>query len=213
MRLRKFRSLILASASPQRKELLARIGLPFTVVPSRVGEDSPEKDPRRLVVDLALRKALSVAKNRPRDLVLGADTVVWCRGKFCLKPRDARDGARMLGWLNGRWQEIHTGVALVADGGGRVWTGAAMSRALARKLPAPTLQALAAKHLDKAGGYAVQDKDDPFIRKVVGERSNVIGLPLGAVRRLLRRALGPGRGPRAGKRKTGTLSARRPRRR
>ena len=211
MKLRTDRRFILASASPQRKRLLAKLSIPFVVIPSRVGEDSPEKDPRRLVVDLALRKALSVAQRRPQDLVLGADTVVWCRGKFCLKPRDARDGARMLGWLNGRWQEIHTGVALVAEGGRRVWTGAAVSRALARKLPPRTLKAMAAKHLDKAGGYAVQDKDDPFIRKVVGERSNVIGLPLGAVRRLLRRALGPERTPRAGKRKTGRLSARRPR--
>ena len=205
--------LILASASPQRRRLLRRLGVPFTVMASRARENVHDPDPSRLVVKLALRKALAVARARPHAWVLGADTVVWCRGRYCLKPRGRADSLRMLSWLNGRWQEVHTGVALVAAGGKSRWTTAVKTRVLARRLGAARLAEFAGRHLDKAGGYAVQDRRDPFIRRVVGDRSNVVGLPVAAVRRLLRRALAPAPPPRAARKRTGPLSARRPRRR
>lgn len=193
------RPLILASGSPQRRSLLKGLGIPFRVVPSRLPEETAEKDPRRLVADLALRKAQAVAKRRPDTLVLGADTVVCCAGKILQKPVDKADAKRILGRLNGRWHRVYTGVALVDSGSGRSWREVAVSRVKARKLPPEELERLAGKHLDKAGAYAVQDSDDPFIETIVGAFDNVVGLPLATVRRLLRR-VASGRGSKQGAR-------------
>ncbi len=178
---------ILASASPQRRRLLKRLGLPFRVVPSRVSEKSPETEPRRLVLELARRKARSVARRHPRALVLGADTIVVCRGRILQKPRSPKDSERMLRLLSGRWQRVYTGVAVAAEGGRRVLAEAVVSRVLARRLSEARLKLLAGRHMDKAGAYAVQDRGDPFIERVVGEQDNVVGLPLAAVGRLLKR--------------------------
>jgi septum formation protein len=179
--------LILASGSPQRRALLKRLRRPFKILPSNVSERSAEKSPRRLVVLLAKRKALAVAKRNPRDVVLGADTLVVCRGKIIGKPRDAADSRRILRLLNGRWQRVYTGVCVASDGGKRALATAVVSRVKARRLDDRTLLKLAGKHMDKAGAYAVQDKADPFIEKIEGPLDNVIGLPVDAVRRLLKR--------------------------
>ncbi len=179
--------LILASGSPQRRRLLKKLRRPFRVVASGVSEASAEKNPRKLVRLLAERKALAVAKSHPRDVVLGADTVVSCAGKILGKPRDAAHALRILKLLNGRWQRVYTGIAVARDGGKTLRVDAVVSRVKARKLPEETLRALAGKHLDKAGGYAVQDRADPFIERVDGPFDNVIGLPVDAVRRLLAR--------------------------
>lgn len=205
--------LILASASPQRRKLLSRLKIPFAIVPSRVREACAERDPAKLTVILALRKALAVARKRPRAMVLGADTVVWCRGRCCLKPRGRRESEEMLAWLNGRWQEVHTGLALVGGGGKARWTASAVTRVLARRLSPRRLADFAGRHHDKAGGYAVQDRRDPFIKRIVGEKSNVIGLPLKAVRRLFRLARASRPRPPGGKKRSAPPSARRPRRR
>ncbi|MBI4346818.1 MAG: septum formation protein Maf [Elusimicrobia bacterium] len=181
------RPLVLASASPQRKKLLRELGLPFRIVPSRVPEDSRERNPRRLAGELALRKAEAVAKRRPGTLVLGADTVVWCAGELLGKPSGREEARRILGRLNGRWHRVYTGVALVDADSGRAWREVALSRVKARRLPDAELDRLAGKHMDKAGAYAVQDREDPFIEKIEGDYDNVVGLPLASVRRLLKR--------------------------
>ena len=182
------RSLILASQSPQRLKLLKKLRVPFRVVPARVSENYREKNPLSLVLRLALRKASHVARRHPDALVLGADTVVACRGRILLKPRSAADARRMLSILNGRWHRVYTGVALVDPRIGKSWREAAVSRVKAKKLEPAALARLAGKHLDKSGAYAVQDRQDPFIAKIVGNLDNVIGLPLASVRNLLRKA-------------------------
>lgn len=180
--------LVLASGSPQRRKLLRELGVPFEVIPSRASENSREKDPRRLVQLLARRKALAVARLRPDALVLGADTIVYCRGEILGKPKDPADALRILNLLNGSWQRVYTGVAVAWDGGRGLLGGVAVSRVLARRLPEQTLERLAGKHMDKAGAYAVQDRDDPFIARVSGDFDNVVGLPMRLVRRLYARA-------------------------
>jgi len=187
MALRK-RPLILASASPQRRRLLKRLGLPFKIVPSGVGENSPEKNPRKLVLFLAKKKARAVARRHPQCMALGSDTVVYCQGEILVKPRSRADSKRILDILNGRWHRVYTGVALALDGGKKIYSEVCVSRTKARKLPPGRLLRLAGKHMDKSGSYAMQDRRDPFIEKVVGGKDNVIGLPLSAVRRLLKRA-------------------------
>ena len=181
------RPLILASGSPQRKRLLRQLGLPFRVVSPRVGEESNERNPRRLVLDLALRKARAVSRRRPNTLILGADTIVWCGGHILLKPADRAEARRILARLNGRWHRVYTGVALVDSTTGRAWSEVAVSKVKARRLAPEDLDRLAGRHMDKAGAYAVQDSGDPFIETIQGPFDNVVGLPLASVRRLLRR--------------------------
>ncbi|MCX5794072.1 MAG: Maf family protein [Elusimicrobia bacterium] len=181
-------TLILASASPRRRVLLRRLRLPFRILPSHVSEETREKNPRLLVVELALRKARDVARRHPEARVLGADTIVVCRGEIIGKPLDMADARRILELLNGRWQEVYTGVAVVWEGGQRSLSRAVKSRVLARRLSSAQLSRLAGKHHDKAGAYAVQDQDDPFIERIEGDYGNVVGLPLDATRRLLERS-------------------------
>lgn len=180
------RLLVLASGSPQRRKLIKGLRRRVRVVPSRVSEKSRERDPRRLVLELAVRKALHIAASHQAALVLGADTLVVCKGEILGKPRGRKDSRRILELLNGSWQRVYTGVAVAL--GGRLYKEAVCTRVKARRLPELELDRLAGKHLDKAGAYAVQDKDDPFIERIVGDYDNVVGLPMKAVRRLVKRA-------------------------
>jgi len=191
--MRRSRPLILASASPRRRELLRTLKLPFKVAPSRASEESDQKAPRQLVMELALRKARTVALRHKRALVLGADTIVVCRGKILTKPADRAGARRILRALNGRWHRVYTGVALVDAESGRSWKEAALSRVKARRLKPEELERYVGKHMDKAGAYAIQDGVDPFIERVVGPRDNVVGLPLASVRLLLKRAVRKGK--------------------
>lgn len=176
--------LILASASPQRHALLKGLGVPFTVVPSRTSERTRQREPRRMVVELALRKARSVSRLHPEAAVLGADTIVYCRRKVIVKPRGRRDSESILRSLSGTWHRVYTGVAIVLGREGFSLTGCAVTRVKARRLSEEQVSCLTGKHMDKAGGYAVQDKEDPFIEKVEGDLDNVIGLPMRTVRGL-----------------------------
>lgn len=178
--------LVLASASPRRRAILRAAGVRFTVDPSGVDEGIAEKDPRRLVIKLARLKALDVARRHPGRPVLGADTIVVCRGEILGKPKDFEDAVRMLTLQSGRSQRVYTGTALVM--GKRVYVDAAVTVVHARLLDAARLRRLAGKHMDKAGAYAIQDRRDPLVARIVGDRDNVTGLPMRSVRRLLARA-------------------------
>ncbi len=178
--------LVLASASPRRRAILRAAGISFTADPSGVDENMNEKNPRRLVVRLARLKALDVARRHPGRLVLGADTIVVCAGEILGKPKDRTDALRMITLQSGRAQRVYTGTALVV--GGRVYTELAVTTVYARRLDTVRLRRLAGKHMDKAGAYAVQDRLDPFIERIVGDRDNVTGLPMRSVRRLLAKA-------------------------
>ncbi len=178
--------LILASASPRRRAILRAAGISFRVDPSSVDEEIGETDPRRLVVKLARLKALEVARRHPGVPVLGADTTVVCHGEILNKPKDLADAVRMLRLQSGRSQRVYTGAALAV--GRRVYTDCAVSRIKARRLDDERLRRLAGKHMDKAGAYAIQDRADPLVEKVVGDRDTVTGLSMRSVRRLLARA-------------------------
>lgn len=178
--------LILASASPRRWAILRAAGVSFRVDPSQVDERSREKNPRRLVVKLARAKALEVAKRHEGIPVLGADTLVVCAGEILGKPKDLKDAVRMITLQSGRTQSVLTGVALVV--GKRVYTDCAVTKVYSRRLDAARLKRLAGKHMDKAGAYAIQDRHDPLVERIVGDRDNVVGLPMRSVRKLLARA-------------------------
>ncbi|MDO8632219.1 MAG: nucleoside triphosphate pyrophosphatase [Phycisphaerales bacterium] len=178
--------IILASASPRRRAILRAAGVSFSVDPSTVNENIRGRNPRRLVIQLARLKALEVSRRHPGKLVLGADTLVVCRGEILGKPKDLKDAVRMIILQSGRTQRVYTGTALVS--GNRVFTDCAVTVVHARRLSTDRLRRLAGKHMDKAGAYAIQDRRDPLVSRIVGDRDNVTGLPMRSVRLLLARA-------------------------
>lgn len=179
--------LILASASPRRKHLLQSLKIPFKAVPSRLSEPPPGLlDPIPYASKLALAKARVVAKQVGEGLVLGADTVVVHRGEILGKPADLADGYRMLAKLQGTTHKVITAVALVDAATARERVAHAVSTVTMRPLPPPEIFRYARKNLDKAGCYAAQEKKDPVVRKVVGSYTNVVGLPMELVKKLLK---------------------------
>lgn len=183
--------LILASASPRRQELLARLGLPFTVVVARVTEDeAPDADPRRLVAHNAALKAAWVAARFPAATVLGADTNICINGHVLNKPTDAADARAMLWRLSGRTHTVHTGLALRRGRDGLALDVVVDSAVRFRALDQTTIEAYLSKvyTLDKAGGYAIQEHPDLIIAGYEGSLTNIIGLPLSETKQILTRA-------------------------
>jgi septum formation protein len=181
-------TLILASQSPRRKELLAAAGIKFRAIPSNIDERSTFKRPDLIVRELACKKALSVALKHPEAPVLGSDTLVYCKGQVLGKPEHYKDALRLLNLQNASWQAVHTGVALIWLDKGIFLSGSEVSRCKARRLPETELRALASKHHDKAGAYAVQDKDDAFIEKIEGRFDTIVGLSMNLVKKFMKKA-------------------------
>ena len=180
-------SLILASASPRRVSLLKQLKIPFTVVPSRMHEPPPGLlDPATYTRKMALAKARVVAKQAGTGWVLGADTVVVLKGEILGKPDDLGSGIRMLSRLQGTTHKVITAVALVDAATGKEKVVHAVSTVTMKPLSLKEIVRIAPKHLDKAGGYAAQEKKDPVIKKVVGSYTNVVGLPMELVKKLLK---------------------------
>ena len=190
--------LILASASPRRQELIALLGLPYEIVPSRYVEPpAPTEavDLAALVQGLALAKAQEVATRCAPGYVLGADTLVTLAAEGAGiplgKPTDPEDACRMLGLLSGQVHSVYTGIALIP-----VWedrslglphTLAVQTRVRFRPLSATMIADYVAtgEPLDKAGAYGAQGYAAPFIEGFEGDFFNVVGLPLCAVGQLL----------------------------
>ena len=187
--------LILASASPRRRALLAALGLPFAVVPSGADESGGDADAARLARTLALRKARAVASRRRGAVVVGADTVVALGARRLGKPRDAAEAVAMLEALRGRAHEVVTGVAVVLRGreASRSERAAVTMRDYGDGEIARFVES--GGPFDKAGGYAVQDERFRPAAAVEGCRCAVIGLPLGLLRAMLREAAGIGTPP------------------
>jgi septum formation protein len=184
--------LVLASASPRRRDLLAAAGVAFEVRPADVPEQAlPGETPRALVERLAADKALHVARTLaggPTRLVLGADTVVVLDGEALGKPDDEAHAFTLLRRLLGRMHRVVTGVALVESGGNAPHIFSVESEVHMRAGSDAEIRAYVAtgEPLDKAGAYAAQGEGRRFIERIVGSESNVIGLPLEETLALLR---------------------------
>ena len=173
--------LVLASASPRRAHLMREAGLKFEVVAAGIAEPKlPHLSPRELALWLARQKAVHVASQRPRALVVAADTVVALGNEIFGKPGTLRDAARMLERLSGRSHLVHTGVWIEGRAAGCAQGFTDTSEVVFRKLGRTQIgEYLASIHpLDKAGGYAAQEEGQKIIRRIRGSRSNVIGLPM-----------------------------------
>jgi septum formation protein len=182
--------LILASSSPRRRELLRAAGVTFEVAAAGLDEESLHLDvlsPSGRAVALARAKARAVARAHPGAWVLGADTIVVLDGEQLAKPADADEALWMLSRLAGRPHEVLTGLALLGGAEGAEHTTFEATTVRFHRWPAAALLSYArsADPLDKAGGYGIQGPAGAFVERVDGCYFNVVGLPLGRVRRLL----------------------------
>lgn len=186
------RRIVLASASPRRRELLRQIGIPFEVLAGEVPEyGRPESNPAELARALAREKAETVAARIVDGLVIGADTIVVVDGRVLGKPADPKDAAAMLRTLSGRTHQVITGVAVADRRAGATvavdvehastdvsflpWSDADIDAYVATGEP-----------LDKAGAYAIQGYASVLIEGVRGCYFNVVGLPLALLAQMLR---------------------------
>ncbi len=173
--------LILASKSPRRLELLAQIGLvPGEIVPADVDEaQKPKELPADLAMRLARAKAVAVAARYPRDMVLGADTVVGCGRRVLPKADDEREARKFLQLLSGRRHRVYGGVAVVGPDG-KVLERLVTTAVVFKRLEALEIDRYLAsgEWRDKAGAYGIQGRAAMFVRKIIGSYSNVVGLPL-----------------------------------
>jgi MAF protein len=184
--------LVLASASPRRRELMTALGYDFEVVPADLDEEALTygRDAARVARRLARAKALHVASQRPEAFVLAGDTVVFHRGDMLGKPVDADEARRMLNRLAGQTHRVVTGVAVMAPGSRRPLIEHVSTRVHLRRLGAEEIEASIAKGdpFDKAGAYAIQDAALRPIAAYEGCFCNVMGLPSYTAQRLLEEA-------------------------
>ncbi len=184
--------IVLASASPRRRELLHDAGIVFAVQAADLDETPLAGEPARACAErLAREKALAVWRGRRQDTVLGADTIVVVDEKILGKPVDADDAARMLRLLAGRQHRVITGVCIVSPAS----EGASEKLAVASETTLVTMSEVSEQEIrdyiatgepmDKAGAYAIQGPAARWIPRIEGDYSNVVGLPVALVCRML----------------------------
>ena len=182
--------LILASASPRRREILGRLGYVFAVVPAEVEEHEPAValDPKSLVAHNAAMKADWVANRHPGAVVLGADTTVFLDGEVFHKPSDLADARRMLRRLGGRTHSVCTALAVRA--GSFREDAVVESRVTFRPLDDAQIDRYFAvcRPLDKAGAYGIQEGGEMIVDRYTGSLTNIVGLPTEETKQLLTHA-------------------------
>lgn len=177
--------IVLASGSPQRRELLARLGIEFEVRVSGA-EELAQGDPREVVLANALLKAREVADGKRPELVIGCDTDVVVDGRLIGKPADATRAREHLARLSGRDHLVLSGLAILGPAPGQVRSGLAESKVRFHRLDRTAITSYLAsgEWRDRAGGYAIQGRGSALVAAVEGDIANVIGLPVGLLLRL-----------------------------
>ena len=182
-------NIVLASASPRRKELMEMLGVENMKIFPAKGEEIPPEHagPEELVMALSAAKAREVAARcAPEDLVIGADTIVWVDGRPFGKPRDAAHAAAMLRRLSGDAHEVYTGVTVIREGK----TLSRWERSLVRFRPLEEEEIAryiaTGEPMDKAGAYGAQGKGALFVERIEGDFFNVMGLPLCLLGKMLK---------------------------
>lgn len=181
---------VLASASPRRKELLKRAGVAFEILPAVGEEIVTGKEPAQVVMGLAFKKAKEVSGRLAEEgegelLILGADTVVTYDGAILGKPGDEADAVRMLSLLSGSTHSVFTGVALIyqAKGTERILNFYQETKVTMYPMTPAEIQSYvrSGEPMDKAGAYGIQGRGAVFIEKIDGDYNNVVGLPIARV--------------------------------
>lgn len=182
--------LVLASASPRRRELMSLLGVPFEIVVSNVTEVIDKLlPPEEMVKDLALQKARAVVDNLDQGLVIGADTIVVIAANILGKPANEEEAYTMLKELSGQEHQVYTGIALVDKVSGGQEVAAEVTMVKFKELTDGEIRAYLAtgEPFDKAGAYAIQGRAAVFIEGIKGDYNNVVGLPVYRLAQLLKR--------------------------
>ena len=176
------KKIILASASPRRRELLATAGIDFEIRTAEVDESIPEgTEPLRAAEMTAEKKALAASQADASEIVIGADTIVVAKGRILGKPRDKADAAAMLAMLSGAEHEVITGVCLIC--GDKKSVFAQVSRVKFYDLTAEEIEKYVetGEPMDKAGAYGIQGRGCTLVEKIEGDYFNIVGLPVARV--------------------------------
>ncbi len=180
--------LVLASASPRRRDLLSMLGLDFSICPTDADESLPaDITPDRAVAELAYRKAAAAGELcDDRALIIAADTMVSIDTRLLGKPSDEREALEMLSMLSGRSHTVYSGIALMADG--KVFSRTVSTEVIFRELTDDEIYhyVKGGEPFDKAGGYGIQGRAALFVRSIIGDYHNVVGLPICELEVMLR---------------------------
>lgn len=180
--------LILASRSPRRRQLLKQLRLKFDVVVENIAEEPIRGlSPEETVQAMALQKAKHVASTLSQGVILGADTLVEYQGRIFKKPKYEAEAEEILSFLSGKTHMVHTGVAIVDIETNRCPTAYTTTEVTFRDISSSEIKAYinTGEPMDKAGAYGIQGIGAIFIDKIMGSYSNVVGLPLELVSRML----------------------------
>jgi septum formation protein len=181
--------IILASGSPRRIKLLKNAGVKFKAVESSFKEVINKKlKPHQVVKKLSLGKAHAVAEKFPKAIIIGADTVVWFKGRVLGKPHTPKKAVKMLEFLNGAVHYIYTGFSVIDTETGRIISKVQKTKVCFRKM---TVREIAdyvrtGEPLDRAGAYAIQGGAKKFVKKIEGGYDNALGLPVKTLKEALK---------------------------
>jgi len=178
------KTIILASASPRRKELLEKIGLKFEVEPSNYEENVSSKlRPYELAKALSFEKAKAVASHHQNALVIAADTFIVFKGKILGKPQTEAEAKKILETINGKTHSVITGLTIIDTETNKALSRLVETKVYIRKLTPGEIDAYvrSKEPLDKAGAYAIQGLGAVIVEKIEGDYFNVVGLPLRAL--------------------------------
>jgi len=183
------KEVILASASPRRKELLEKIGLRFKVEPSNYAEALPSGlAPHELAQKISLEKAKVVAGKHKNAIVIAADTLGVIDSQILGKPHTEKEARKMLATISGKSHSVITGFSIIDAGTGKTISRSVETKVYIRKLTPAEIDAYvkSKEPLDKAGAYAIQGLGAVLVEKIEGDYFNVIGLPLSALAEVLK---------------------------
>ncbi len=183
------KTIILASASPRRRELLEKIGLRFEVEPSNYEEDVHSGlEPHELAQKISLEKAEAVASKHKNAVVIAADTFIVFDGKILGKPHTEKEARKMLETISGKSHSVITGFSIIDTTTSKTLSKSVETKVYIRKLTSAEVDAYvkSKEPLDKAGAYAIQGLGAVFVEKIEGDYFNVIGLPLSALTEALK---------------------------
>ena len=180
--------IVLASGSPRRRELLGKLGVKFRVRAADIDEDIAERDPARMVAELARQKARAVALLEPGNVILAADTTVALEGAILNKPASIPENAEFMARLSGRWHEVYTGMCFNTPNG--EFVAVERTRVKFRELSRFEIEGYtqSGEGLDKAGGYGIQERGMALVEALEGDFFNVVGLPVARLVLLAREA-------------------------
>lgn len=175
------KKIILASASPRRKELLAKIGLKFSIEKSNIKEDlGTNLSPKKLAEYLSYRKAYKISKKHSNATIIAADTLVVLNNKVIGKPKNSKDAKKILRKLSGKAHSVITAFTIIDTKTNKISTRSVETKVFMKKLTEKEINYYikTEEPLDKAGAYGIQGFGGIFIEKIDGDYYNIVGLPL-----------------------------------